>query len=183
MKTWLTRLLLGTVLPFSLLAEELELPLKAGDHINITIGGVPAVDVDQIRGGYAISDQGTINLLHIKVVKAAGLKPSALQAAIERAYVAGGIYTNPTVSVTYDDANAPRQVHVISGCKQNGPVIYTPGMSILEAISGAHGFSPYATPSKTTILRDGKTINLDLSTPSPAVDVHLLPGDQIIIRE
>ncbi|MBL9133571.1 MAG: polysaccharide biosynthesis/export family protein [Verrucomicrobiaceae bacterium] len=158
-----------------------ETTLKPGERVSIAIGGITDSDAAQICRVYTISDDGTINLLHIKRVKAAGLKPSALQAAIERAYVEQEYYQNPTVTVSIDDKDPLRQVFVVSGCVNNGPVAYTPGLTLLNAVSASKGFSPFAQKHRTTIIRSGKQIRIDLS--DPANDLKLEPGDQILIKE
>lgn len=177
MKTWL---LLAT-LSLALQGRATELALKPGDRVNISIGGITEPDASQIRGVYTISDAGTINLLHIKLVKAAGLKPSALQALIEKTYVQQEYYQNPSVTVSIDDKDTPRQVFVVSGCNSNGPVLYTPGLTVLDAVSSARGFSPFAQKHRTTIIRGGRQMPVDLS--DPANDIKLEPGDQILIKE
>jgi polysaccharide export outer membrane protein len=160
-----------------------ELPLKPGERITLNIGGVQEADISQIRGVYTISDAGTINLVHLRQVKAAGLKPSELQTAIEQAYVREEIFTKPVVTVTIDEDITRRFVHVISGCRENGPVTYTNGMKVMAAVSGARGFNEFARPSRTKLIRNGKTIPLDLSKTGPDTETELQPEDQIIIDE
>lgn len=167
-------------------AQNTELPLKAGDRISLSIGGILDSDAAQISKVYSISDTGTINLVHVGEVKAAGLKPSALQRAIQRAYVEGQFYLSPVVNVTIDGGQTPdRMVYVVSGCKKNGPVPYSAGMSIMKAVSVSGGFSDFAKPSKTKLIREGKSIPLDLSriTSHPERDIKLQPEDQIIVPE
>lgn len=74
---------------------------------------------------------------------------------------------------------------MVSGCNRNGPVVYKAGMSVMKAIGSAGGFSPYARRGRTQVLREGKTIKLDLSNVSshPANDIPLQPEDQIIVPE
>jgi polysaccharide export outer membrane protein len=175
--------LLALFLAVTNLATAAELPLKSGDSITLNIGGVQEADIAQIRGVYTISDAGTINLVHLRQIKAAGLKPSELQTAIEQAYMREEIFTKPVVTVTTDDKIKERFVHVISGCRQNGPVTYTNGMKILMAIGGARGFNEFAQPSRTKLIRNGKTIKLDLSRIGTDSETELQPGDQIIIDE
>lgn len=167
-------------------AQNGEIALKANDRVTISIGGIPDNEVPQISKVYTISDNGTVNLLHIGEVRAAGLKPSSLQRSIEQTYVAKEIYTRPTVTVSTDDSAATsRMVYVISGCAKNGPIPYNSGMTILKAVGAAGGFTPFAKPSKTKLIRDGVTteINLkDIST-NPSRDVKLQPEDQILVPE
>jgi polysaccharide export outer membrane protein len=193
MRTYLS-LLLGFLLSlplFSARAQNTELPLNPGDRISITIGGVLPEEVPQISKTYTVSDNGTINLLHIQEVRAAGLKPSALQRAIEGAYKSQQIYTNPTVTVSIDSAmgDTGRQVYV-SGVVQPGPKPFKPGLTAYQAIMAGGGPTPYASLKKTRIVRtnqDGsrQTIAADLSkySSNPAVDVALQPEDQVIVPE
>ncbi|WP_395744009.1 polysaccharide biosynthesis/export family protein [Prosthecobacter sp.] len=167
-------------------AQNGELALKANDRVTISIGGIPDNEVPQISKVYTISDNGTVNLLHIGEVRAAGLKPSTLQRTIEQTYVAREIYTRPTVTVSTDDsAMTARMVYVISGCAKNGPIPYNTGMTVLKAIGSAGGFSPFAKPSKTKLIRNGTTteINLKDISADPSRDIKLQPEDQIIVPE
>lgn len=167
-------------------AQNGELALKAGDRVTISIGGIPDSEVAQINKVYTVSDAGTVNLLYINEVRAAGLKPSSLQRSIEQRYIDNEIYTRPTVTVSIDgDAATARMVYVISGCTKNGPVPYSPGMTILKAVGVAGGFSPFAKPSKTKLLRNGVTseVNLKDISANPSRDIKLQPEDQIIVPE
>lgn len=167
-------------------AQNGELALKANDRVTLSIGGIPDSEVAQIRGIYTVSDNGTINLLYIGEVRAAGMKPSSLQRSIEQTYIAREIYTRPTVTISIDgDAATARMVYVISGCTKNGPVPYSPGMTILKAVGVAGGFSPFAKPSRTKLIRNGATteINLKDISADPRRDVPLQPEDQIIVPE
>ena len=175
--------LFAALLAFTTCVTAAELPLKPGERITLNIGGIQDADIAQIRGVYTISDAGTINLVHLRQVKAAGLKPSELQTAIEKAYIREEIFTKPVVTVTTDDKVNERFVHVISGCRQNGPVTYTNGMKVMMAISGARGFNEFARPSRTKLIRNGKTITLDLSKPGSDAETELQPEDQIIIDD
>ncbi len=191
MKTFL-HLLLALLLPAaSLRAQSSEIPLRPGDRISLTIGGVPSEEVPQISKVYTVSDAGTISLLHINEVKASGLKPSALQRAIESTYKSQEIYTNPVVTVSIDATNdqTARQVYV-SGVVQPGPKPFKPGLTAMQSIMAGGGPTPYGRLSKTRIVRtnnDGsrQTIAVDLSkySSNPSIDVPLQPEDQVIVPE
>jgi polysaccharide export outer membrane protein len=115
------------------------------------------------------------------------VKPSTLQRSIEQTYVTQDIYTRPTVTVSIDagDAATTRLVYVVGGIKGNGTVAYTNGMTMLKAISAAGGFSPFAKPSKTKLIRGGQTyeVNLKDISSDPSKDMKLQPEDQIIVPE
>ncbi|MBL9133572.1 MAG: polysaccharide export protein [Verrucomicrobiaceae bacterium] len=187
MKTHLLILAALVLASLSLRAQSSELALKTNDRVTINISGIPDNEIAQIRGVYTVSDNGTINLAHIREVRAAGLKPSSLQRAIQDAYVSQEIYTKPTVTVSIDggDAATARMVYVVGGIKGNGNIVYTPGMTVLKAISAAGGFSPFARQSKTKLIRNGQTyeINLKDISSDPSKDMKLQPEDQIIVPE
>jgi len=168
-------------------AQNGELALKANDRITLSIGGIPDSEVAQINKVYTVSDAGTINLLYIGEVRAAGLKPSILQRTIEQTYVTREIYTRPTVTVSIDGSGGgtERFVYVVSGTNKNGPVPYSSSLTILKAVGIAGGFSPFAKPSKTKLIRNGTTteVNLKDISANPARDIQLQPEDQIIVPE
>ncbi|MFZ2278112.1 MAG: polysaccharide biosynthesis/export family protein [Prosthecobacter sp.] len=167
-------------------AQNGEIALHPNNRVTISIGGIPDNEVPQISKVYTISDNGTINLLHIGEVRAAGLKPSTLQRMIEQTYIAREIYTRPTVTVTTNDsATTAQMIYVVGGIKGNGTVPYNSSMTILKAISAAGGFSPFAKPSRTKLIRNGVTTEINLKDISndPSRDIKLQPDDQIIVPD
>lgn len=167
-------------------AQNGEIALQPNQRVTISIGGIPDNEVPQISKVYTVSDNGTINLLHIGEVRASGLKPSTLQRTIEQTYIAREIYTRPTVTVTVNDSLVTAQmIYVVGGIKGNGTVPYNSSMTILKAISAAGGFSPFAKPSKTKLIRNGVTTEINLKDISndPSRDIKLQPDDQIIVPD
>jgi protein involved in polysaccharide export with SLBB domain len=167
-----------------------ELPLRAGDKIQISIAGVPSDEVVTISKPYTISDGGKINLLHIGEVTAAGLKPSDLQKRIEQTYKAAEVYTHPNVTVSMDTATDARQVFVVSGCVTNGPVPWRANLTLMGAIGTRGGPSPFGDMSKVKVTRTSvngqratSTHNLRKYKEDPSVDVLLQPDDLIVIPE
>lgn len=168
-------------------AQNGELPLKAGDRITISVGAIPDNEVPQIKGVYPVSDNGTINLLHIGEVRAVGLKPSALQRAIEQAYISKEIYTRPNVLVSIDSVGGQdsRQV-MVTGVNKPGAVPYKQNMSLSQAIMTAGGPTPFGSMRKVKLVRAGRapTVhNLSSGTGNPSIDVQVQPDDQIIVPE
>jgi polysaccharide export outer membrane protein len=186
MKTRILSCLLAVCALATAHAQNGEIALKPNDRVSISIGGIPDNEVPQISKVYTISDNGTVNLLHIGEVRASGLKPSSLQRSIEQTYIAREIYTRPTVTVTTNDSAGTAQlVYVVGGIKGNGSVPYTSSMTVLKAISAAGGFSPFAKPSRTKLIRNGVTteINLKDISSDPSRDIKLQPEDQIIVPD
>ncbi|MBK8095171.1 MAG: polysaccharide biosynthesis/export family protein [Verrucomicrobiaceae bacterium] len=185
MKNRLLTLLLALFATHSVLAQNTELPLKAGDRVTIRIAGVPDGDIAQISGMYTVTDSGTISLAHISPVRATGKKPSQLGTMLAQTFVNEEIFTHPTVTVSIDsgDSATARMIYIVSGCNHNGNISYTAGMTVFKAISAAGGFNNFAKTSKAKLIRNGTTYMLDLSKHTPEVDIKLEPEDQIIVPD
>ncbi|MBX7211970.1 MAG: polysaccharide biosynthesis/export family protein [Verrucomicrobiaceae bacterium] len=172
-------------------AQSGEIPLQASDKVAISIAGVPTDEAVSISKVYTISDAGSINLLHINEIKAAGMKPSQLQKRIEDAYKSAQIYTHPTVTVSMDSTPGDsRLVFVNGGCQKNGPVPYRTGLTLMQAVGTAGGPSPFAKTTRTQLTRTSPTgqrsttvHDLKRITKDASLDVLLQPNDQIIIPE
>jgi polysaccharide export outer membrane protein len=188
MKT-LLMLLLGSVISLQdLQAQTGELPLRKGDRITISIGGIPDNEIQQIRGIYTITDDGTIPLLYIGNVRALGMKPSALQRSIEQNYISQEIYTRPTVVVSIDggESAATMRTVMITGVNKPGAVPYKQGMTLSQAIMTAGGPTPFGSMKKVKLIRAGRPAtvhNLSSGAGDPGVDVQVQPDDQIIVPE
>jgi polysaccharide biosynthesis/export protein len=174
-----------------LMAQKGELPLRSSNKISISIGGVPPDEAISISKTYTISDAGTVNLLHINEIRAAGVKPSQLQRNIEEAYKTAQIYTHPTVTVSIDsNAIDARLVFVNGGCLKNGPVPFRSGLTLMQAIGSAGGPTAFAKTTKVQLTRtseDGQRTtsahDLKKIQKNPSLDVQLQPDDQVMIPE
>lgn len=169
-------------------AQTGELPLKKGDKITISIGGIPDNEIAQIRNVYTVSDEGMIPLLYIGSVRAVGLKPSALQRTIEQTYISQEIYTRPSVLVSIDGGEnaATLRTVVVTGVNKPGAVSYRQGMTITQAIMTAGGPSPFGNMKKVKLIRLGRppsVHNVSNSAGDPSVDIQVQPDDQIIVPE
>ena len=156
---------------------------RTGDTIELRIGGVPAEETQLITGAYTVDGEGFVNLPHVGKVRAAGLGQAALQRAIEAAFRAGEIYTNPSVTVTVP--TTLRFVNVSGDVRQPRRVEYTSDLTLLGAISASGGFTEYADQRKVRLIRGGGVQIVDIKAvrKDPALDVVLLPGDQIEVPQ
>ena len=156
---------------------------RTGDTIELRIGGVPAEETQLITGAYTVDGEGFVNLPHVGKVRAAGLSQAALQSAIEAAYRAGEIYTNPSITVTVPAAL--RFVNVSGDVRQPRRVEYTSDLTLLGAISACSGFTEYADQGKVRLIRRGgvQIVNIKAVRKDPSQDVVLLPGDQIEVPQ
>lgn len=147
--------------------------LKPSDPIYVRFSGIVEQQVLEL----VIDENGEIDLLHIDApVVAAGLTTSALEDKIERLYIDGGIYKTVSVNVTMTakvyyvqgEVNAPGQFQLVSGT------------TLVQAIAGARGLSPYAS-KKVTVTRQGRiySYNWKELERDPSLDVKVEAGDVI----
>jgi polysaccharide export outer membrane protein len=155
------------------------LRLRAGDTMEVRLGGVPREEIEQVTGTYTVDTQGYVNMPQIGRVRAAGLAQETVQAAIEKKYRESGVYTNPTVTVVVPMST--RFVNVGGEVRLPQRIPYTPDLTVLAAVSAAGGFTEYASQSRMRLYRGTKvvTINMREIRKNPANDVPLQPGDTI----
>jgi polysaccharide export outer membrane protein len=167
--------------PASALA--MDVTFRVGDTMELRIGGVPSEETQLITGTYTVDGEGFINLPHVGKVRAAGLSQAELQRGVEAAYRGGEIYTNPSITITVP--NVARFVNVSGDVRQPRRVEYTTDLTVLGAISAAGGFTDYADQRKVRLLRGKEVRMIDVKAvrANPALDIALLPGDQIEVPQ
>lgn len=157
--------------------------LRAGDQIEVRLGGVPAADISEISGQYQVDGQGFVNLPHIGKVKAAGVTQSDLQNAIEGSYRSQQIFTNP--SITVNVPNQARFVNIGGDVKSPQRVSFTPDLTLMGAINAAGGFTEYADQKKVRLMREGEVtiVNVLEIQKDPSKDPRMKPGDTISVPQ
>jgi protein involved in polysaccharide export with SLBB domain len=153
--------------------------LGSGDTIQLNIRGIPAADIDKIKGQYQIDAQGCVSMPDLGKVKIAGLSIGAAQTAIETGYRAHDVYTNPTINIKLE-AHA-LWVNVGGEVKNPQRIAYTDDLTLLGSIDAAGGFSPVADQRKVLLLRDDRVriINVQKIRADPSLDIPVRPGDRI----
>jgi protein involved in polysaccharide export with SLBB domain len=152
-------------------------PLRVGDKIKVELGGIPD-KIDPMERD--IKEDGNITLAYIGDIKAAGRSPSELEKDIKDAYVPKW-FNNVNVSVT-PLARYFYVMGMVNGSAGSGRIFYTPGITVLGAISSAGDFTPFANKHHVQITRhDGKIEYVDCikALKHPELDVLIYPGDRI----
>ncbi len=150
--------------------------LRPGDPVAIGLRGIPSPELIDAT----IDDQGMIFLPYIPPLQAAGLTASQLQRMIRETYINERIYRDVTVNVTM-----PAQSYFVRGeVRQPGRFPLSAGMTVLQAIAAAGGYTEFANPRRIEIIRDGETMfeNLRSIEESPELDFELKANDVIIVR-
>jgi polysaccharide biosynthesis/export protein len=122
--------------------------LGPGDKLEIKVLGA-----DELNGQYTVQDDGTIRMLLVGEVPAAGLTPDQVQAEIEQKLKTGQYLTHPHASVVIVDY---RPFYILGEVASPGGYPYVSGMKVLSAIAAAHGYTYRANENYVIITRDGQ---------------------------
>jgi len=146
--------------------------LGSGDHVRITVYGQP-----ELTGEYAIDGSGMLSFPLIGQVQAGGLSANDLEKALVNR-LQPGYLKNPSVSV---EVLTYRPFYIVGEVRTPGSYPYVSGMTVLNAIALAGGFTYRARENSFYVMRtgaDGGKAKLDA-----AADTPVLPGDVITVRE
>jgi polysaccharide export outer membrane protein len=155
----------GTNLPVLPQAPVADYHLGTGDHVRII-----TYDESQLTNIFAVAADGTIAFPLLGTVQAAGLTPSELAENIAGALKKGGYIAAPSVSAQVTEY---RPISVLGEVNHPGQYSYQPGMTMLDAVALAGGFTYRAVSDSATDWRP--------QTQSPSTTLQ--PGDVITISE
>lgn len=145
--------------------------LGTGDKIHVTVFGEK-----DLTGDVDVNDQGMVALPLIGPVKIAGKTISEAEAQITAAY--GKDYLiNPRVNV---EVLNYRPFFILGEVQKPGSYPFVNGMTVVNAVALAGGYTPRANRSKTFIRRGAKP---GAGEQEVAEDTVVLPGDVIRIPE
>ena len=178
-------LVLLSLLTPQLRAEDAPATLRPGDAFDMKLTGMPREVIDDIANiQYTIGPDGTVNIPLIGKTKASGLTSTQLEDAIQAKYIAGKIFTNPTVIINV--AQGARFISISGGVRQPGRMPWSSDLTLASAIGNAGDINDFGNPKGIRVIRDGKvfgTYNLKDISNDPAKDPKLLPGDQVIVKQ
>ena len=155
--------------------------IGAEDVLDISVWNEP-----QITQTVPVRPDGKISLPLLNDVQAAGLTPMQLSAVITerlKKYLA-----DPQVTVIVREINSQRY-YIMGDVNRAGAYPLLPNMTILQALSGAGGFTPFAKLSDIYLLRmeNGHEVKLPfnykdvIKGKNTAENALLKPGDTVIV--
>ncbi len=145
--------------------------MGAGDKLRITTYGEPS-----LTGEFFVSGAGTVSFPLIGEIKASGQTTSELKVAIETA-LKDGFLKDPNVSV---EVLNYRPFYILGEVAKPGEYPYTNGLTVLNAVATANGFTYRADKKHVYIRRANDTAEQRLDLDQATV---VLPGDTIRIGE
>jgi polysaccharide export outer membrane protein len=148
--------------------------IGADDSIQVTVWKEP-----NLSATLPVRPDGNITLPLVGDVSAAGFTPMQLASSITdrlKEFV-----KDPVVNVSVLGINSKR-IFLIGEVLNPGPIAMTPGMTVLQAIAGGGGLTPYANKKHMYILRGTKKIPFDYTKAlkGDMQGVSLIPGDTLV---
>ncbi|MDW7712454.1 MAG: polysaccharide biosynthesis/export family protein [Deferrisomatales bacterium] len=145
--------------------------LGSGDRVRVSVFGEP-----DLSGEFEVDGTGMVALPLIGELGAAGGSVRQLEQALRDA-LADGYLVDPRVSV---EVLNYRPFYILGEVKSPGKYPYVSGMSVLNAVAMAGGYTHRAREGRAEITRGGDPGNVVKNAP-PATPVY--PGDIIRIPE
>ncbi|MGF1466071.1 MAG: polysaccharide biosynthesis/export family protein [Sandaracinaceae bacterium] len=142
---------------------------------------------NDLSSDYRVSEEGTIDFPYLGRVDVGGLEPGAIADRLEEQLRENGILVNPQVSVLVTRTN--RIVTVTGAVRSPGNFEIVPGLTVVQAINLAGGFTDLANRDGTVVRRrvDGElrlySVQVDAITRGQEEDVPMRSGDIIFVPE
>lgn len=154
--------------------------IGASDMITITVWKQP-----DLSSSLLVRPDGMVSMPLLGDVQASGLTPLQLADQIEAKLKK--FVQMPEVSVVVTQINS-KVIYLLGEVGKKGPVVMTPGMTLLEAISSAGGLTDFANKKKIYILRNeaGKHRKIPVHYKEALkgnsdLNLALMPGDTIVV--
>jgi polysaccharide export outer membrane protein len=161
--------------------EEPGYVIGANDVLDISVWKEP-----DVTRTVPVRPDGKISLPLVKDIQAAGLTPMQLERLISEKLQK--FITDPQVSVIVKEINS-RRIFILGEVNRSGAFTLLPNMTILQALSGAGGFTQFANMKGIYLLRleEGKEVKYPfnykevINGQNPNQNIVLKPGDTIVV--
>ncbi|MDB4987506.1 MAG: Capsular polysaccharide synthesis enzyme CpsC, polysaccharide export [Myxococcaceae bacterium] len=157
--------------------------LGAGDVFEIRVFGEK-----DLSGKYQVAPDGSIRYPFLGPVMVGGKEVWAIEREIAQGLKDGHFLLDPQVSIFVETTNS-RRVSVLGAIARPGTFPLVPGLTVVQAVSNAGGFTPLASKDDTVVTRrvDGKLeryrIAVSEVTRGNADDFPLRAGDLVFVPE
>jgi polysaccharide export outer membrane protein len=145
--------------------------LGPNDRIRLKVYG----EAD-ISGEYEIDSNGQVSIPLAGHVGAAGLTTKQLERSITSA-LAKGIVRDPRVNV---EVALYRPYYILGEVKKGGEYPYRLGLTVMDAVASAGGFTYRANENKVLLRRSGSGVEQTYALDAP---ILVYPGDNIRVPE
>ena len=145
--------------------------LGPNDRVRLKVYGEP-----DIAGEYEVDNNGNVSIPLAGHIKAAGLTTRQLERSIASA-LSKGIVRDPRVNV---EIALYRPYYILGEVKKGGEYPYRLGLTVMDAVASAGGFTYRANENKVYLRRSGAGVEEVHALDAP---IPVFPGDNIRIPE
>ncbi len=157
--------------------------LGPGDVMTVTVYGEEA-----LSGDHRVAQDGTISFPLLGRVEVAGLETTQIADKLQSQLQERQFLNEPHVSI-YVKEYSSKRISVVGAVANPGTFPLEPGMTVVQAVSKAGGFTALADRNATVVTRkaDGKTIRyrvpVDRIANGQAEDIDVAASDIIFVPE
>ena len=168
-----------------------EVPPPATDDTTLGPGDAFSVRVfgeEALSGDHQVAPDGTINFPLLGAVDVAGLEPTEVADKLQNELRYRDLLRDPHISV-YVEEYASKRISVVGAVANPGAFRLEPGMTVVQAISMAGGFSSLANRDGTVVTRRvgdeivRYRVPVERVTRGQAEDIEVAAGDIIFVPE
>lgn len=137
---------------------------------------------------YMVASDGSVDLPYLHTVQVSGLEPQEIARLVRKLLIEKQILSDPSVVVQVKEYNS-RRVTVLGQVAKPGTFPYTPGLTLIQAVSQAGGLTGLANLDRVNLTRQtatgSRTVVLSISTimEGRSADILLQSGDRIFVHE
>jgi polysaccharide biosynthesis/export protein VpsN len=137
---------------------------------------------------YQVASDGTVDLPYLPALNVKGLEPQEIARLVRARMIEKGILSDPSVIVQVKEYNS-RRITLLGQVSKPGTFPYTPGLTLVQAISVAGGLTPIADSNKVNLTRNTVkgtqtvVLSLDSMMEGTSPDIQLQPGDRIFVHD
>lgn len=158
-------------------------PTRPEHSEDATLGAGDTVEVrvyrqEEMSGTYEVSSEGSFSFPLIGEISAEGKTPAAVQRDIQ-SRLADGFLKKPSVTVLVKESKS-KNISIVGEVSKPITLVFSDGMTLIDAIAKAGGFTPMARKNAVTVTRniEGEKTRYTV----PAEDIGRGKADAFFIR-
>jgi polysaccharide export outer membrane protein len=164
---------------------------KASENTTLGPGDIFTLEIvgeTELPESFQVAADGTVTFPYIQVMKVSGLEPHEVSQKVRQALIDKQVLTDPSVVVSVTEYRS-KTVTILGQVQKPGSFPLSPGMTLIQAVSMAGGFTSVAQQSRVNLSRqkDGKanTVVVDVEAiyEGNEQDIFLQSGDSIYVHE
>lgn len=137
---------------------------------------------------YQVASDGSVDFPYLHTVQVAGLEPQEIGRLVRKLLMERQLLSDPSVVVQVKEYNS-RRITLMGQVAKPGTFPYTPGLTLIQALSQAGGLTGIANLDRVNLTRrtgsGSRTVVLSISSimEGRAPDIPLQSGDRIFVHE